>query len=63
MAVTEAWQLFVSDGSAVDTAFVAFLTALEQWTQPLKPGAVDTAFGAWRSGHSLLEHCASGKLP
>ena len=35
--VTEVWQLFVSDCSAVDTAFVAFLTAF---------GAVDIAFGA-----------------
>jgi len=35
--VTEVWQLFVSECSAVDAAFVAFLTAF---------GAVDTAFGA-----------------
>jgi len=44
VVVTEVWQLFVSDGSAVDTAFVAFLTAF---------GAVDTALGAWHGGHSL----------
>jgi len=44
VVVTEVWQLFVSDGNAVDTAFVAFPTAF---------GAVDTAFGAWHGGHSL----------
>ena len=44
VVVTEVWQLFVSDGSAVDTAFVAFLTAC---------GAGDTAFEAWHGGHSL----------
>ncbi|KAA6421477.1 MAG: hypothetical protein FRX49_08421 [Trebouxia sp. A1-2] len=37
VVLTEMWQLFVSDCSAVDTAFVAFLTAF---------GAVDIAFGA-----------------
>ena len=78
VVVTEVWQLFVSDGSAVDTAFVAFLTAAfgavdtafgawhgghSFWTSAF--GAVDTAFGPqlWSRGHSLVEQCASARLP
>ena len=43
VVVTEVSQLFVSHGSAVEPAFVAFL---EQWTQPLEPSTVDSAFVA-----------------
>ena len=50
VVVTEVWQLFVSEGYA---AFGG--SKLEQWTQPLEPGTVDTALWSFAQVDIFLE--------
>ncbi|DBB06201.1 TPA: hypothetical protein ACH3X3_009750 [Trebouxia sp. C0006] len=50
VVVTEVWQLFVSEGYA---AFGG--SKLEQWTEPLEPGTVDTAFVAFLTAFAAVD--------
>ncbi len=60
VVVTEVWQLFVSDGCA---AFGAVDTAFGAWHGGHSLcGLKHSLCSLWNSGHSLVEHCASGHL-